>query len=201
LIEAAGAVFAEKGFRGAHVRDICRRAGANLAAVNYHFRNKAGLYEAVLRQAHRSAMEKYPLEPALSQADPRRRLSSVIETFLRRLLEGGWPSWHGKLMMREFADPTPALGRVCRDYFQPTFDLFKKTLRPLVGNSSAQLDRATLSVLSMCVFYRLADPPMRTMNHPPPSTSKGIRDLARHIAEFSLGGLDRLRNAPRAKNG
>jgi AcrR family transcriptional regulator len=200
LIQAAGEVFAEKGFRAAQVRDICRRANANVAAVNYHFRNKAALYEAVLRHAHRSAMEKYPLGAALSQANPRKRLASLIEMFLRRLLEGGSPSWHAKLLMREFADPTPTLGRVCRDYFQPTFDLFRNALHPLVGSSSAQLDRATLSVLAMCVYYRLADAPLRTMHHPPPSTSKGIRDLASHIAEFSLGGLDRLRHAPRGPN-
>jgi AcrR family transcriptional regulator len=195
LIQAAGEVFAEKGFRAAQVRDICRRARANVAAVNYHFRNKAGLYEAVLRHAHRSATEKYPLAAALSpQADPTARLGTLIEAFLRRLLEGGWPSWHGKLMMQEFADPTPALGRICRDYFRPTLEVFRTTLAPLVANPRA-LDRTTLTVLGMCVFYRLADNPLRMMNHPPPGTPQGIGDLARHITEFTLGGLDRARKA------
>ena len=195
LIQAAGEVFADKGFRAAQVRDICRRANANVAAVNYHFRNKAGLYEAVLRHAHRSATEKYPLAGASSpQADPAQRLAALIEAFLRRLLEGGWPSWHGKLMMQEFADPTPALGRICRDYFRPTLDMFKTTLAPLVSNRKA-LDRTTLTVLAMCVFYRLADNPLRIMKHSPPGTPQGIRDLARHITEFTLGGLDRMRTA------
>lgn len=195
LIQAAGEVFAQKGFRAAQVRDICRRASANVAAVNYHFRNKAGLYEAVLGYAHRSATEKYPLAGDLtSQADPAGRLGTLIEAFLRRLLEGGWPSWHGKLMMQEFADPTPALGRICRDYFRPTLEVFKATLAPLVADPQT-LDRATLTVLGMCVFYRLADNPLRIMKHLPPSTPQGIRDLARHITQFTLGGLDRMRAA------
>ncbi|MGQ9671001.1 MAG: TetR family transcriptional regulator, partial [Desulfosoma sp.] len=44
LLDAACDVFAEKGYRGARLADICRRAGANIAAVNYHFGDKASLY-------------------------------------------------------------------------------------------------------------------------------------------------------------
>ena len=43
-MEAAAREFAEKGYDDATVRDVCRRAKANVAAVNYHFGGKAALH-------------------------------------------------------------------------------------------------------------------------------------------------------------
>jgi AcrR family transcriptional regulator len=51
LIEAATAVFAEKGYEGGSVRLITQKAKANQAAINYHFGDKEGLYREVLRAA------------------------------------------------------------------------------------------------------------------------------------------------------
>ena len=44
LLEPASEVFAQKGFRDATIAEICREAGANVAAVNYHFGSKGELY-------------------------------------------------------------------------------------------------------------------------------------------------------------
>jgi len=49
LLLAAVAVFAEKGYKAATVREICRRAkGANNNAVNYYFGGKAKLYGLII---------------------------------------------------------------------------------------------------------------------------------------------------------
>lgn len=51
LLDAAARLFADQGFRGASVRDICDHANANPGAVSYHFGGKRQLYRAVVRQA------------------------------------------------------------------------------------------------------------------------------------------------------
>ena len=102
LLDAAGEVFAEHGFKRATVRDICARAGANVAAVNYYFRDKEGLYTTCLEQWARSALEKYPLLLGLPpNASAEERLSAFIRSFLLRLLDNSRYAWHGKLMSRE----------------------------------------------------------------------------------------------------
>src|ERR671922_420589 len=96
LLEAAGEVFAGRGFRAATVCDICQRAGANVAAVNYYFGDKEHLYAAVLRYTFRYAIQKYPPTLGLgAAATAEERLQAFIRSFLLRLLGKGLPAWPG----------------------------------------------------------------------------------------------------------
>ncbi len=51
ILMAAQESFAESGFCGATTRQVASRAGVNVATLHYHFRNKEGLYWAVLGEA------------------------------------------------------------------------------------------------------------------------------------------------------
>jgi AcrR family transcriptional regulator len=77
LLDAAGELFAEKGFRLAGTREICRKAGTDIAAIHYHFGNKESLYEAVLRYADNLLVDAIPtFEASRSRED---RLRAMIE--------------------------------------------------------------------------------------------------------------------------
>ena len=49
ILAAAAVEFAARGYAGARVDSIARRARVNKAMLYYHFRSKQGLYRALLR--------------------------------------------------------------------------------------------------------------------------------------------------------
>ncbi|HYW78849.1 MAG TPA: CerR family C-terminal domain-containing protein, partial [Thermoguttaceae bacterium] len=114
LLEAAGEVFAAKGYQAATVRDICGRADANLAAVNYHFGDKERLYVEAVRQAHSSGHDE-PSPNWKSQTPPQAKLGDFVRRLLTRLLDPLRPAWHAKLMAREMIEPSAA----CIDVLEP----------------------------------------------------------------------------------
>ncbi|MGF1472971.1 MAG: TetR/AcrR family transcriptional regulator [Rubrobacteraceae bacterium] len=50
ILEAAEALFSERGFAGTSVRAVTAVAGTNLNAINYHFGSKEELFRAVVRR-------------------------------------------------------------------------------------------------------------------------------------------------------
>jgi AcrR family transcriptional regulator len=190
LLEAAGRVFAEKSYRAATVREIIRRAGANLAAVNYHFRGKGGLYAAVLEHTYVKALEKHPPEGGVDPGAPaEERLYGFIRSFLRRIFDEDVQACYGRLMARELVEPTAALDGVV-DRIRPLFGLLCAIVRAIAGPASdlAQVERSARSVVGQILFYKHAAPVIQRLEGRRAGTPD-IDALARHIADFSVHGL------------
>lgn len=86
LLRAATVLFAEKGYRGASVREITSRAGANLGAVTYHFGSKAALYEDALTEALKPLVARL-LQAASSPGSPTERIQAVAAAHFGFLFE------------------------------------------------------------------------------------------------------------------
>src|SRR5690349_14266929 len=87
LLEAAAHEFTERGFHHATVRDICKRAEANVAAVNYHFGDKEKLYTETLKHWIGVAMEQCPpLMGVAADAPAADRLLGFVRGTLNRML-------------------------------------------------------------------------------------------------------------------
>src|SRR3954468_11321970 len=87
LLDAAGEVFAELGFRDATVREICRRAGANIASVSYHFGDKTALYSEAMRNLAEAAVKKFPQDMGMSASStPGEKLEAFVRSFVLRIL-------------------------------------------------------------------------------------------------------------------
>src|SRR5262245_34145318 len=119
LLSVAARLFAERGFSKVTVRDICEKAHANVAAVNYHFDGKTGLYEDVLRSAITTMQgTTEAARKAGEDRPPAEQLEAYVSSFLQRVTEGR-DSWIHQLMLRELSDPTPALDMVVEEVLRP----------------------------------------------------------------------------------
>jgi TetR/AcrR family transcriptional regulator, regulator of cefoperazone and chloramphenicol sensitivity len=196
---AAGEIFAERGFDGTTVRDICQRAGANIAAVNYYFGDKQRLYVEAVCQAHRWRMEQFPLPPWAEETPAETKLADFILTFVRRVRTGPDGTWHSKLMMREMANPTAACAELVQSSIRPQFEILLQILRALMPDDSTQdeLRLTAFSIVGQCLFYHFADPVIRNLLSAEDYASFDIQRLAQHITSFSLASIQQRSSAAR----
>jgi AcrR family transcriptional regulator len=192
LLEAAGEVFAEVGFRAATVRAICQRAGVNIAAVNYHFGDKERLYVEVLRHSHEKALAQYPMDlGAPAGATPEERLRAFVRSFLLRMLASGPMAWHGKLLALEMIEPTQALDALVQERFRPMARLLRQIIRSLLGPAAGpEVERLCgCSIVSQCLFYQHCRSVVARMFPDQQFGPADLERLADHITRFSLAAL------------
>ena len=193
LLEAAGEVFAEAGFRNATVREICRRAGANIAAINYHFGDKEKLYTEVLRYSHGKTLEKYPPLLGVAENSPaEKKLRAFVHSLLLRIFDKGPTSWHGKLMAREMIEPSAALDSLVEERIRPMSSQLSKIVAEILGCplDDERVRLCSFSVVSQCTFYNHCRPVVvRLFPKHPELDAAGVESLADHITKFSLAAM------------
>ncbi len=195
LLDAAGEVFARAGFKAATVREICERAGANIAAVNYHFGDKEKLYRAVLKETYRTAVAKYPADFGLHEnATPEERLRAFVHSLLLRIFSDGPSAQHGKLMAREMMEPTGALDAVVKEDIRPLSEVLQSIVGDLLGpGATAETRRfCANSVVSQAVFYHHCRPVVSRIFPKLKFDAAGIECLTSHITDFSLAAIKSL---------
>jgi TetR/AcrR family transcriptional regulator, regulator of cefoperazone and chloramphenicol sensitivity len=192
LLDAAGEIFARDGFDRATVRDICQAAGANIAAVNYHFRNKEGLYTAVLQHGLARSLMMHPPDQGVSPAaSPERRLEVFVHSFLQRLLISDAQGHYSRLMVREMSEPTAAMDTVVKEHIRPLSSRLVGIVREVLGSEASQemVMQHAMSIVGQCVFYRHAERVIGKLWPKQKHTPAAIARLAMHITQFSLAGM------------
>lgn len=194
ILDAAEQAFADCGFNAASLRHIVKKAGVNLAAVNYHFGSKAALVRAVFaRRIEQLTRERLALLDACEAAagSGPLPLEAVLKAFVCPALRLTTdPSKGGKVFMRLFgraiAEPSEDLQRMLNEQFGTTVQRFVVALR----RALPEMPLATLGWRFQFVVgamgYVMADPQnMKSMSRglcDPNNTEEVIKQLVTFLA-------------------
>jgi AcrR family transcriptional regulator len=189
LLTTSTRLFAERGFQNVTVRDICSEAAANVAAINYHFEGKAGLYMEVLRKA--VAIMRGTTEEMVRSGEGRpadAQLESLVRTFLQRVVAGR-EGWIHQLMMQEMREPTPGLDLVIDEVIAPRFAYLRSVVARLLGcaDDDPRVSACAASVQSQMMVVMRS--PIAAKIGVAALTPADVPAAARHIATFSLAGI------------
>ena len=189
LLNAACEVFAQKGYKGAKVADICKQAGANVASVNYYFGDKVSLYKEAWQYALQNLIETTFSE--LTAGSPQALLRQYIQTLMRHLAGKDRSGQFSRLYLMELANPTGLIKDAWHDMIEPQRRRLHDIIRAIIGPEAEELSIlfCELSIVNQCrALVTVKDSDLQYMLGQPLGTQL-IDRLARHIADFSLAGI------------
>jgi TetR/AcrR family transcriptional regulator len=159
VLEAAEAIFAERGFAATRLEDVADRVGIRRASIVYYFRDKKELYHAVLASVLGGLRER--IEAVLSSPDP---LPERIEAGVAAWVDyvGARPAI-ARLLLREVADAAPGRRPAVLEHTQPFFELVQREIFARDGGAIADLTpidpvHLASTVVGATVFFVAAMP-------------------------------------------
>ncbi len=157
IIVAALEEFVEHGYAGARIRNICAAADVNLAAVNYYFGGKEGLYKAVLGF---SFSLPDPFEDFRQGVEnhlaPETLLFNLTVSFLKNTSsKSALYRYRYRLIVREMISPCKHFPKMFIPGLIPRFELLKSAVGQLRGMKpdDPDLTTETLLLLAQCLFF------------------------------------------------
>jgi TetR/AcrR family transcriptional regulator, regulator of cefoperazone and chloramphenicol sensitivity len=189
LLNAASEVFAESGFTAATVRDICARAQVNVASVNYHFRDKLGLYTEVLkRSAGPDAQRK--IRDAMAEASSP---EEALRTFVRGMFDkvyGPNPEANVKIMTQEIINPSPAFDGIVNETVRPQYKQLCAIVSRITGHAptSTETKLGVYSLVGQILHYFHGREIIARLT-PTMNVAKERHRIADHIVNFTMAGL------------
>jgi TetR/AcrR family transcriptional regulator, regulator of cefoperazone and chloramphenicol sensitivity len=194
LLDAAEEVFAAKGYEAASVEEITKRAGANRAAISFHFGGKERLYIETVKYAHRICHDGVPFPEWPEGTPAAERLRGFIRTVVTRMVAEPKPS-ATQVMMREMAQPTAACAEVVREYIRPMADRLMGILNELLPPETPVAKRYLIgfSIVSQCLFFRQNRPVAALLMGEEAFRQLDVEQLTEHITGVALAAIEASR--------
>lgn len=209
LLVAATRLFAARGFKHVSVREICSEAGgANVAAINYYFRDKAGLYRELLESRLTLWVEERKRHAESLRGKPAsEQLRLFIRQFLGNILiesEDEQDVLFAKILNWEMVDPTPDFALIVEKGMKPNFQRLAEIVREIAGLPACHpaVINCTMNTIGICLMYGSAK---RMSKYFTPEgfeyTREVIDGIAEHLTQFSLAGIRATAEVARAAAG
>ena len=194
LIEVATRLFSAQGYKHVTIRAISREARANVAAVNYHFRDKLGLYREVLESAF--AVVGRTTERAIQEGRGKSaedKLRAYIRVHCEAILSSSGPNLLQQLIHREALEPSVGLDEVLERTFKPRFEYLFGVIGELLTLPPTD-PRVRLSAFTMHGLIVTFRPnPVSERVGAKLNISFSTEQITEHILSFCLAGIDAYR--------
>ncbi len=201
IIRAAAETFSAQGFRATTVREICGKAGANVAAINYHFGSKEKLYIETYRHVFADSdvlrLTRQPL-----RVRSHREWRQAWLRFSRALIDQITSPrlthiWQCRMFSRERSEPSVVLPLLLEEFFLPirtrVDELLRLGLAPNVDATT--LLTWNVSVIAQCTVYAQREPPWDSLLIPQKmARAQWVTRVATHVVDGITGRL-RFRGA------
>lgn len=195
LLECAGILAAQKGFSLVTSKEICQMAGTNLAAINYHFGSRDGLYEALLYQIHQFMVNEDSLREIVSRdSSPREKLSALVDMVAEQV----WSreNWQMQVWSREVMH-TAQSSHVSAVLMQVVKVKGSLALKLFSDYTGLAMDDSRLYICFLCfmapillvTYGKHSNIEYQKMTH----TSYSDQELLANIKKFCFAGLDSYR--------
>lgn len=187
ILEAAKDVFAEKGFAGARVDEIARRAGVNKAALYYHIGDKKALYADAFHNVIGTAAQRL-IDGIKGSKTPEEKIKTYLKTLAKTFDENPQVP---RMMMREMASGGQNLPDI---FFQDLFSIFR-TLSGILEEGKSKgvfIDSLPLLVHFMAigatVIYKTIAPILLAAQHVP----EELKDLNKNVSGTIAAEIEKL---------
>ena len=183
-------VFGERGYYHATIQQIVRRAGTNVAAVNYHFGDKAQFYGEVV--SHALNLEQAAERMDWGDEPPEEQLRTFVFWFVHNIVGMHKPSSSlEKIHIQEMVNPSPILDTLVDTFIRPNHMKLRAIVAALLPDDATEQDirHHCFSVIGQCLHYKFARPVMDRLYDDIEFTEDYVNALAEHITTVSLAGM------------
>lgn len=190
LINAAQALFAEQGYQSATIQQIVERAGTNIAAVNYHFGDKANFYGEVV--SHALSAREFTEIHEDSDVSAEEQLQSFVAWFIHNAVGvDKEPSFLDQIHMQEMINPSPVLDTIVEKFIKPNHMRLRSIVTALLPKNASeqQIRHHAFSIIGQCLHYKFAYPVMTRLYDDIEFTEEYAAVLAEHITHVSLAAM------------